>query len=555
LYPTLKWYFWTGAEDKQLALQSRERIRDDAARLAAADYKRLYEAAEAGGTVPEGFGFLLKEAKEARKARNMTAPAEWDARALLLSFESKNIALRALEKERREKTLALKELQRNAVQLGLDLSGGLSIVLRADLESYEKKLGRSLTEADRNEAMEQALETLNGRIDKFGLTEPSIRRQGADQIYLEIPGRADPERINAIIMEKGSLTLRLVDEEATKKFNEVYGGVLPESGADPSLVGEDVEILGLYGKDEYGLDRLESYFAVKKEIGLDGSHIKEASVSRDNFDSSPHVAVKLDSEGGDKFWELTSKNVRKPLAIVLGDKVRSAPVIREGIRDNMSISGFNAEEANNLALTLRTAALPVELEVAQRQSIGASVGADYIRAGLLALLGGLGSVMLFTLIFYKFSGVNAVIAQLLNIYIMFSVLSAFNFTLTLPGIAGFILTIGMAVDANVIIFERIKEELRFGKTRRAAVSAGFDKAFWAVMDSNITTFIAALFLSLLGSGPIKGFAVSLAIGVFSSVFTSLFVSRLIFDFETEVLGSRRLSISWRKIKAVEAEAV
>jgi preprotein translocase subunit SecD len=187
----------------------------------------------------------------------------------------------------------------------------------------------------------------------------------------------------------------------------------------------------------------------------------------------------------------------------------------------------------------------VELEVLNQQSIGATMGADAIQQGFYALLGGLGALLVFMVLYYKAAGINAVIAQLLNFYIMGSILSAFNFTITLPSIAGFILTIGMATDANVIIFERMKEELRIGKSRKAAVDAGFDKAFWAIMDSNITTFIAALFLSQLGSGPIKGFAVALAIGVFSSVFTALFVSRLIFDFGTDVLRSKKLSVSWR----------
>ena len=235
----------------------------------------------------------------------------------------------------------------------------------------------------------------------------------------------------------------------------------------------------------------------------------------------------------------------KPLAIVLDDRVKSQAAIQTAIRDAVRLTGFGQDEANNIALTLRTAALPVELEVVNQQSIGASLGEDTIRRGLWALLGGLAAVMVFMLIWYKGAGINAVVAQILNIYLMGSILSAFNFTLTLPSIAGFILTIGMAVDANVIIFERMKEELRLGKSRKAAVDAGFNKAFWAIMDSNITTFIAALFLSQLGSGPIQGFAVSLAIGVFSSVFTALFVSRLIFDFGTDVLGSKRLSLSWR----------
>jgi preprotein translocase subunit SecD len=233
------------------------------------------------------------------------------------------------------------------------------------------------------------------------------------------------------------------------------------------------------------------------------------------------------------------------MAIVLENKVKSVATIRGAIRESVQLEGFGADEANNIALILRTAALPVELEVINQQSIGASMGEDTIRQGLYALLGGLAAVMFFMLVFYKGSGINAILAQILNLYFMFSILSAFNFTLTLPSIAGFILTIGMAVDANVLIFERMKEELSVGKGRKAAVDAGFNKAFWAIMDSNITTFIAALFLSQMGSGPIQGFAVSLAIGLFSSVFTALFVSRLIFDFGTDVLGSKNLSVSWR----------
>ena len=193
---------------------------------------------------------------------------------------------------------------------------------------------------------------------------------------------------------------------------------------------------------------------------------------------------------------------------------------------------------------MQTAWLNVPLEVESQQVIGASLGEDSIRAGAKAILLGLVLILIFMLIYYKASGINAVVAQVLNLFIMFSVLSAFNLTLTLSSIAGMILTIGMAVDANVLIFERIKEELRQGKSRPAAVSMGFDNAFWAIMDSNITTFIAAIFLSQLGTGAIQGFAVSLAIGVVSSVFTALFVSRLIFDFDTDVLHAKKVSIGW-----------
>ncbi|MDR2509090.1 MAG: protein translocase subunit SecD [Spirochaetaceae bacterium] len=554
IFPTIKWYFLTPPEEKQLALQAREQIRDDAKKIATADYKRLFDAAKAEQELPSGLEYLRAEAKEARVARNMEKPEQWDAKSTLLSFESPQIVQNIIETEVRKRILALKDVQKNAVQLGLDLSGGLSIVMQANLPAYEEKLGHSMSDSERELAMEQALEVLNSRIDRFGLTEPVIRRQGTDQIYVEIPGTADPERINDIIMGKGTLTLRIVDEDASRNFQNYYAAnpfnTFDGDGKliDPSIVPEDSVPLGVFVKDEYGLDMFSHYLVVKKEAGLDGNHIKSAAVSRDNFDGTPHVTVELDEEGGEIFWKLTSENVGKPLAVVLDDKIRSAPTIREGIRTNMSISGFNVDEANNIALILRTAALPVELEVIHQQSIGASLGADYIQQGLYALLGGLGVVMVFMLLFYRTAGFNAVVAQVLNIYIMFSVLSAFNFTLTLPSIAGFILTIGMAVDANVIIFERMKEELALGKTRKAAVEAGFNKAFWAIMDSNITTFIAALFLSQLGSGPIQGFAVSLAIGVFSSVFTALFVSRLIFDFGTDVLKSDKLTVSWRSPK-------
>jgi preprotein translocase subunit SecD len=409
--------------------------------------------------------------------------------------------------------------------------------------------------------MSRALEVLNSRIDRFGLTEPVIRAQGQDQIYVEIPGTADPERINDIIMGKGSLAFHMVDQEAATAFSSYYE-LNPTTTFDsagnllnPTIVPAETRVLGVYTKDRYGLDEQTGYTVVKREIGLDGNHIKSAQVERSDEDGKPQVIFYLDSEGGEIFYKLTSANVGKPLAIVMDDKVKAQATIQTGIRDGVRLTGFGMDEANNIALILRTAALPVELEVANQQSIGAALGADTIRRGLYALLGGLAAVMVFMLIFYKISGFNAVIAQILNFYLMFSVLSAFNFTLTLPSIAGFILTIGMAVDANVIIFERMKEELRLGKGRKAVVDAGFDKAFWAIMDSNITTFIAALFLSQLGSGPIQGFAVSLAIGVFSSVFTSLFVSRLIFDFGTDVLGSKSLSVSWFTTGKVEPVAV
>ncbi|MDR1074546.1 MAG: protein translocase subunit SecD [Treponema sp.] len=551
LYPTIRWYFMIPKDEQTLALNSREQIKIYASQTAQADLQLLLDNAKAGGDMPEKLLFLQKQAKKILKESRAPAPEKWNVRATLSAFASRQEALDVIETNYRDRIFALKNLQKNAVQLGLDLSGGLSIVLQANMDALQEITDHPLTEADREDAMSRALEVLNSRIDRFGLTEPVIRRQGTDQIYVEIPGTADPERINDIIMGKGSLTFRMVDTEALETFNQYYADhpTTTFDGAgnliDPAIIPDDAIILGVYTKDRYGLDEFTGYTAVKKEIGLDGNHIKSAVVNRGDVDGKPEVTFILDSEGGEIFYKLTSANVGKPLAIVLDDRVKSQATIQSGIHESVRLTGFGLDEANNIALTLRTAALPVQLEVVNQQNIGASMGEDTIRQGLYALIGGLAAVMIFMLLFYKISGVNAVVAQILNIFLMFSILSAFNFTLTLPSIAGFILTIGMAVDANVIIFERMKEEMRLGKSRKAVVDAGFNKAFWAIMDSNITTFIAALFLSQLGSGPIQGFAVSLAIGVISSVFTALFVSRFIFDFGTDVLGSKKVSVSWR----------
>ncbi|MDR2072115.1 MAG: protein translocase subunit SecD [Spirochaetaceae bacterium] len=565
LYPTARWYFFVPKDEQNLALGSREQIRDYARRTAGQDMEKLIAAARNGEEIPEGMEFLVDEARKIYKTSGREIPKTWDAVAVLRVF-SRSEVQKVVESHYRDRIFKLKNLQQNAVQLGLDLSGGLSIVLQGDMQALDKRFreqyGRGITDEERETLFNQALEVLSRRIDRFGLTEPVIRKQGTDQIYVEIPGLADPERIRNIIMGKGGLAFHIVDEEATETFyrylQEHPGTVPNEDGTLPveGIVPDDVLILGVYERDSYGLDEWKSYAAVKKQVGLDGTHIRDARAERAGQLSEPVAVFLLDSEGGEIFYTFTSANTKKPMAIVLDNRIRSIAIINEGIHESVQLRGLDMGEANDIAIILRTAALPVELTVVNQQSIGPSLGADTITRGLYALLGGLAVVMIFMLLYYRTAGINAIVAQALNIYLMFSILSVLNFTLTLPSIAGFILTIGMAVDANVIIFERMKEELRLGKGRRAAVDAGFEKAFWAIMDSNITTFIAALFLSQLGTGPIKGFAVSLAIGVFSSVFTALFVSRLIFDFSTDVMGSKKLLVGWfiRPIQADHSES-
>ncbi|MEN6499392.1 MAG: protein translocase subunit SecD [Rectinema sp.] len=556
LFPSIQWYFLTPKEDQAIAVGSREQIREYARRMTYLVITDLKQKANEKDTSDlsgqKTYRLAIESAKKAYSLAKKPIPKSWDAVAILSAFSSERAMFDSIESRYREYVLRLKNVHANAVQLGLDLAGGMSAVIQADLPGLAQKVGHDLSPAEKEDAMKRAVEILNSRIDKFGLTEPVIRRQGEDQIYIEIPGTPDPERINSIIMGKGNLAFYIVDSEASAAVNS-YLSTNPV-GIDeqtmtvdkPGLVPEGEIVRKVYKKDSYGLDEFTGeYLVLQGTPGLDGSHIQSATVSSDPITGQPETNFVLDREGGEIFYELTSANVGKTMAVVLDDRVKSYARIQEPIRESVRITGFSADEAESLALLLRTAALPISLSVVSQQAIGASLGEDAIGQGETAIIVGILSIFVFMFAYYKWAGANATIAQILNLYLMLSVLTAFKLTLTLPSIAGFVLTTGMAVDANVIIFERIKEELRAGKTRAAAIHAGFDKAFWAVMDSNITTIIAALFMAQLGTGPIQGFGISLAIGNMTSLFTSLFVSRLIFDFETDVLKTKHVSISWR----------
>jgi preprotein translocase subunit SecD len=535
---------------------SREKIKDFARNMAVADLKQLMDDARADkkDAVGSKYSALVKEAAKNYKAIKKAKPAVWTARDVLAAFSSESDALSFLENGYREKILAIKKTQGSAVKLGLDLSGGMSIIIKADLDAAAASQKGAITDMKKfkTEAMKQAMDTLTSRIDKFGLSEPVIRQQGEDRIYIELPGAADSDRINSIIMGKGMLSFHMVDDEATQAFLTYYQEH-PTSTfdaeynlLDPSIIPAGTQVLGSYTKDSYGLDERQGFLVIKSEVGLEGKHIQSAETRRDNISGQPLVDFTLDPEGTKIFADLTAKNVKKQLAIVSDNKIKSHATINEAIpTGQVQISGFSASEAENIKAVLKTAWLNVPLTLENQSIIGASMGEDAIHQGLMAVVFGLIAVFIFMLLFYKGSGINACVAQILNLYIMFSVLSALNLTLSLSSIAGMILTVGMAVDANVLVFERIKEEMWLKKSRAVCVAAGFDRAFWAIMDSNITTFIAAAFLTQLGTGTIKGFAYSLAIGVLSSVFTALFVSHLMFDFDTDVLKRKHISISWR----------
>ncbi|MCR5612362.1 protein translocase subunit SecD [Treponema sp.] len=574
LWPSITWYFRTPKDAQQIALCSLEKIRDYSIEKAVESVKALEEKVKAdpNAEVPAEYSWLVAESKKNYKTFKHEVPAKMTMSDLMRGFgfgynvktdEQKQSAANAIhnklvslfQERYRSRILKDKKTYANSVKLGLDLAGGVNVIIHADLDAAVAAKGDSLKPEQipffKQQAMATAIEVITSRIDRFGLTEPVIRQQGEDKIYIEIPGEGQNESINAIIQGKGLLNFRLVDDDATQAFYQYYQSHLADTFdangklLDPSIIPDDCEVLGYYVKDSYGLDQFARYYVVKKEIALDGSHIKLVNTSKDRM-GKDGVDLTLDIEGGTIFADITAKNVKKQLAIISDNKIKSAPVIKTAITGGqVRVDGFGHEEAENLQKVLETASLDVPLEIESQQVIGATLGALSIAQGEKALIIGLALIMVFMLLYYKGAGINAVVAQVLNLYILFSVLSAFNLTLTLPSIAGMVLTIGMAVDANVIIFERIKEELRLGKSRKAAIEAGFDGAFWAIMDSNITTFIAALFLSILGTGSIQGFAVSLAIGVLSSVFTALFVSRLMFDFGTDVGKSEKVSISWR----------
>lgn len=558
LWPSICWYGRTPKEVQALALGSTENIKDYASVKAAEDVRAIKDIAKKDPTakLDSQYAWLEKDAAKQYKALDEKVPSDMTVTDVLKAYGTELEFMNVIQAKYRDEILKAKNYYTNSVKLGLDLSGGMNVIVRADLDAAVAEQGDELAaenvEAFKKEAMENAIENLSSRVDRFGLSSPVIRQQGDDRIYIEIPGAAQADTINTLIMGKGVLNFRLADMAATDSFKAYYAqnpaSTFNAAGElmDKSIIPEDCEVFGVYTKDAYGLDERVDWLVVKKEIALDGKHIKSAEVRADEFTNQPQVAFNLDTDGAVLFGEFTGAHVGDYLAIVSDNKVKSNARIQTAITGgSVSLTGsFTVEEANNIKKVLQTAWLNVPLEVESQQVIGASLGEEAIEQGIKAIILGLGLILVFMLIFYKAAGINAVIAQILNLYIMFSILSAFNLTVTLSSIAGMILTIGMAVDANVLVFERIKEELRAGKSRPVAISMGFDNAFWAIMDSNITTFIAAIFLSQLGTGSIQGFAISLAIGVISSVFTALFVSRLIFDFDTDVLKAKKVSIGW-----------
>ncbi|MCP4665660.1 MAG: protein translocase subunit SecD [Deltaproteobacteria bacterium] len=381
-------------------------------------------------------------------------------------------------------------------------------------------------------AVDQGLETIRNRIDQFGVSEPDIRPQEDHRILVQLPGVKDPKRALALLERAAHLEFKLVDEDHS--IEEALKGNIPPGD----------EILYQVRIDSETGRQNKIPFLLKKRTILTGDYLTDARVRIDNQYNEPHVSLSFDAKGARLFEQLTGQNKGKRLAIVLDNKVNSAPVIRDRISGGKAVieGRFTMDEARDLAIVLRAGALPAPVKVLEERTVGPSLGRDSIEKGVTSMLIGGAIVILFMALYYGLSGIIADIAILLNILFIAAGLTFFGATLTLPGIAGVILTIGMSVDANVLIFERMREELRLGKTPRASIEGGYGKALVTILDANVTTLIAALILFQFGTGPVRGFAVTLSIGIVASFFTAVFVTRIVFDYFYVQRRMKKISI-------------
>ena len=381
-------------------------------------------------------------------------------------------------------------------------------------------LSKEEMRALRDYAVDQSLETIRNRVDQFGVSEPIIQRQGQEDILIQLPGIQDPDRAKEIIGKTALLEFKLVDEAANVE-DAIRTGPPP---------GRQV-LYGHAGKGEGGLGAEKSAYVLEARTLMTGEYITDARVRPSSQLEGPYVELILNSSGARLFEEITAANVKRRLAIVLDNRVYSAPVIQERIGGGRaSITGsFTIQEARDLAIILRAGALPAPVEIAEERTVGPSLGQDSINQGITSFIVGGALVVVFMIAYYKGAGLLAIVAVIFNLLFMMAILAGFQAVLTLPGIAGIVLTIGMAVDANVLINERIREELRTGRAIRSAIEAGYEHALPAILDSNITTFLSGVILFQFGTGPIKGFAVTLCVGILTTVLTAVYLTRIYYD--------------------------
>lgn len=417
------------------------------------------------------------------------------------------------------------------------------------------KLTQERLEFIANNAVDQSLEILRNRIDQFGVAEPVIIRQGDDEIVVQLPGIEDPDRAMNLLQGTAQLEFKLVAEPSGISAAELYQKAIEsgkwKEGQSNSLLNRAIESLlpsdtRLYlekEKDKQTQLEIERPILLESKTLMTGEMVKNAQVRIGGTFNEPYVSLDMTSKGAKVFAKVTEENVGRRLAIVLDDNVKSAPVIRDKIVGGAAqITGsFDHKEASDLAIVLRVGALPAPIDIIQNLRVGASLGQDSIDQGLTSGIFGAILVLGFMIIYYRLSGIIANTALVLNILFLFTGLAVLNATLTLPGIAGIVLSIGMAVDANVLIFERMREEYALGKSFKSSIDGGFSKAFWTIVDSQVTTLITAMALFLFGTGPIKGFAVTLSLGIIINLFTALFCSRFFFDTLSSIRKVKKLT--------------
>lgn len=384
-------------------------------------------------------------------------------------------------------------------------------------------LRQAVINSKSEDAVKLALQIIRERVDKFGVAEPVVQRQGltGGRVIIQLPGVEETDRVKKLIEGTAKLELKLVTAGPVPTREALlasFNGQVPPGQ----------EVITHTGISQDG-SAFTEYLLIQRTSIISGDELQSASRTVDEY-GRPAVGFNIQSSSADKFGRFTEANIGKNLAIVLDNRVQSYPTIQARISNSGIITGqFTIEEANDLSVMLQSGSLPAGLRFLEQRVVGPSLGLDSIRKGVTACAIGAAVIFLFMLGYYKFSGANAVIAMSLNLLFLMAFLSYFEATLTLPGIAGVLLSVAMSVDANVLIFERIKEDLRLGKTVRSAIQSGFSKAFWPIFDSNLTVIIAAIFLYWFGTGPVKGFAVTLIIGITCSMFTAIFVSRLIYE--------------------------
>ena len=388
---------------------------------------------------------------------------------------------------------------------------------------YSYRIKPNVANQLRDETVTQALETIERRVNELGVAEPIVARYGArDQILVQLPGVSDVRRAKEIIRSTAQLQLRLVDQgpfPSKEAALQAFNNALP---ADSELIPGKQEGSGAAGTAS------SAYYVVKKVSAVAGNDLRNAQQSLDEF-NRPAVHFTLKQDAAVRFGSFTEANIGRPMAIILDGRVMSVATIQGRITDSGQITGITREEMLDQVITLKSGALPASMDYLEERMVGPSLGQDSIRAGVMASLAGLALVVVFMIFYYKLTGLNAIVSIVVNLLILLGLMAAIPVTMTLPGIAGFILTIGMGVDSNVLIFERIKEELATARGARAAVNAGFDRVWWTIVDTHVSSLIAALLLLQFGTGPIRGFAVTLIIGLLSNVFTAVFVSRTMFE--------------------------